>query len=213
MRHYIRQAMFIGVLVIFPLMATAQISLGVRGGPLFSKPTIGESSVSSHLSVRSMTGFSVGAVVQVRMTEKVALVFEPGFVRKGLDMVPEPNQLFSERVFGLDYVELPVNLKMTFTRGAVQPFVTLGSALAYKVSESWTIKTGSTEQPADQPDVFARYDVTALLGGGLSVAIADPIAFVIDGRYSFGLNYIEETGAARIRSAEWRLGAGMLLRF
>ncbi len=212
MKNFFRKAVVIAACFIFPLVATAQLSLGIRGGPLFSRPSIGETDVSKYVSVRSLTGFSLGAVIQIRLTDNVALVAEPGFVRKGLDLVPEPNQFFTDWVFDLDYVELPVNLKMTFTPGTVQPYVTVGSAVAYKVSEDWTVTTRSTQQAADQADVFSRYDVTAVVGGGLSLAMFDPVSLVIDGRYSFGLNYIEKTGSGRIRSAEWRLGTGVVVR-
>ncbi len=210
MRHFLRQPVLFATLFVFPLAASAQILIGVRGGPLLSQPTIGKDDVATFASTRAVDGFSLGATIQLPMTGNVALVIEPGYVRKGLKVAFEPAVFLNEWTTRLEYIELPFSLKLSFLNESVRPYITAGSAVAYKLTETSTL-SGNGQQSIELPEQFARYDVTLTLGGGFSLAILDLASFFIDGRYSFGLNNIDKTGAAGIKSAEWRIAGGFMV--
>jgi hypothetical protein len=205
----------------------AQISLGARGGIVSSRPTIDPYLPATYTQSRALNGPAVGVVIEFRLTDNVSFLLEPGYVRKRMNVswqYPVNGYDFSRRVYftsytntgkwpaTADYVEIPLSLKMRFLGGPVHPYITAGSAIAYKIKESFTA-TGTFHNWYTDPDVgfYNRYDVTVQIGAGISYLLLDPASLFAEGRYSFGLNTVDRFGLLGMKSAEWRISGGVMV--
>ena len=204
--------MSIRILLIFIIVSTSSgsaqepVSFGITGGPVFSKPLLSEFGSLPAGTTTSSTFASVSGILRVPLKGTLFIQSEPAYVRKGL--------VWHETLYGYaysltasaDYVELPVFLGTSFILGPISTYLMIGPGVAYKLSEKtdFGVNWGST------PDLYVRYDVSLNGGGGLLYRVAQPASILLEARYSFGLNQVNESGSGMLRSSEIRLAAGLL---
>ena len=212
--------------VCVPHLSRAQVSIGARGGAVYSRPTTLTNAPSRFVPSETVNGASAALVLEVSLADRVTLLVEPGFVRKGMNIGWERDYYVVDGVAywvgghpfvdrwntTVDYIELPICLKMSFLDGPIHPYLTAGSGIAYKLKESYTV-TGVSYSQERYPDAgfYARYDVTLQTGAGISYCALDPVSVLVDGRYSFGLNNVDRIGWLGMKSAEWRISGGIMV--
>jgi hypothetical protein len=226
MKRQMILVLLIASAVCVPHPTWAQISIGARGGIVYSRPSTNPMYPSTSMTSETAKGSEAGLVVEIRLAENVSFLVEPGYVRKGM------NVDWSYTVYGVDisrwvsiplytntgqwsatadYIELPLSLKMSFFDGPLRPYLVAGSCIAYKIKESFTSTGLPDENPNTDMGVYARYDVTLQVGAGISYVFLDPLSVFLDGRYSLGLNNIDLMGRLGMKSAEWRITGGIMV--
>jgi hypothetical protein len=213
--------------VCVPHQSWAQVSIGARGGIVYSWPSTNPMYPPTSMTSETVKGSEAGLVVEIRLADHVSFLLEPGYIRKGMKVGWQYTVYgydFDRRAYfpaytltgqwsaTADYLELPLSLKMSFLDGPVRPYLIAGSAIAYKMKESFT-STGSEYYDNLNIDMgfYTRYDVTLQLGAGISYLFLDPVSIFTDGRYSVGLNNIDLTGRLGMKSAEWRISGGIMV--
>lgn len=195
------------ILLLMAARANSQgLSIGIKGGMLYSDPTTSEGiPPGAYLELRSKH-VTFGGILEIPLDDPVDLVVEPAFVRRSASMIlPFFSTTFSE-VFTADYLEIPVSLKMTFPWGPLQPYAIVGAGAAYKVTERHEF----TVPGFTSSDMYSRYDVALHIGGGVSYPILPGMSALIDVRYVRGFNQANLSGPAGMKSSEFRGGVGIL---
>ncbi len=161
-----------------------RVSFGVQGGLSFANASLGSSSVSGN-----RTGFTAGAFAQTALLPGfLYLQPELNFVQKGA----ENSQFGALATSRLNYIEVPVLVKVRFIIPKIRPFGFAGPSAAYLLSSS-TEGAGV----ASNVERFNRIDLSAVIGAGFGFQLSDAIdspEMTVSVRYSTGLNNIDSTG-------------------
>ena len=189
--------------------AAAQ-TLGVVGGLNMSSI---KGDAPQDVSWGGKTGFVVGLVGELRLTDEVRLLVQPTLTRRGSSLaveVPEQEEPVDSGSVSLDYVTVPVLVKVLAGNG--RTFVTSGLDFGFLTGA--TLREGSKEE--DVKDRVQNFDVAVNFGFG-GVVYAGRPNVSLELRYSQSLlnlansNTTEEALPARFRSSGFQLLAGVLL--
>ena len=183
----------------FVMPAHAQVKLGVIGGLNLANISFDPAAGSSPSRA---TAFGAGGVVQFRLAENVALQLEPMYLQKGArqegsfefgfdDTGSDSSLSFNVDVKAkLNYLELPVMLKLEIGTGSTRPYVMAGPTIGYRLSAK---ETGSVSGPGfneqideDVKDLTKSMDFGLGFGAGVNFPAGRNTVFV-QGRYALGL--------------------------
>lgn len=190
------------VVLLVGLLLPAPASAQVRGRQLGFRAGVVVAHLSSDEIVdpESRTGFTFGAFLGLPLSSVVSL--EPGlsYAQKGAK--------YSEDDFSvtlqLDYVEIPFLLRFDLpSSGSVGahvragPVVSLETSCSVKASApqaSLSFDCDANELDEDAIETKSL-DLGALVGGGLTLAVASRVDLLLDVSYDFGLTDINDSGS------------------
>jgi hypothetical protein len=169
------------ILIHFSLFSFAQVSFGVKGGLNLSNISI-KNPLGDFLkeeNVKSSIGFHGGVYLQVHLSDKLSLIPELQYTKRGYTY-DENNPLPKSRV-NLNYLELPVFLSYFPIEWLG---IDLGPNVAYIVAA--TIKADGSSR-----SVSSAYDkIDFSISGGVRIRINEKISAI--GRYNYGLTTVDE---------------------
>ena len=189
----IKQILMMTLVLFLVQSASAQVKLGLMGGANFSNFRVGvdqpipvplPNNASAQGSFSSRTSFAIGGVAEYSLSPMIALSVQPMYSRQGSKFKfdgPVVNPLSPESTVKLNYIDIPVMLKVQFGGSSAKPYVTSGFTLGFLTSA----KSGS----ADFKDDLKSTNISWNIGGGLSMP-AGGRTFFIEGRYMLGLSDI-----------------------
>ncbi len=160
--------------------ANAETRVGIQAGASFS--TFQTSPQEEGVDFGTRTGLVAGTVVDLGLGRRLTLRLEPAYAQRGSELVI---RLFGEESRGklkLEYVELPVLLRVGLGGGRIQPYLIGGPTVAYRLSA----KTQTGAESEDVSEFFQRWDFGIAAGGGLEFPAGSARVF-LEGRYNFGL--------------------------
>lgn len=151
-------------------------------------------------------GFNGGIFINKSLVGPFSLQPEAHYSQTGVKYTVSNSSATVSAALNVDYVEIPVLLRMDFGKGSpLHPFIYGGPGGAFRIScdistitSATTVKTGCAENTTStSKDPIEKYDVSAIGGAGLSLSGLGR-SFALSARYSHGLSKIttETTGAA-----------------
>ncbi|MEO5800977.1 MAG: porin family protein [Gemmatimonadales bacterium] len=166
MRNLFRALLVIGALA--PLhAASAQTTFGIKGGLSFATLS------NKHPDWDNRTGFAAGVALDMR-AGPIGIQPEVLYVQKGVKSDGSPDSDAPK----LDYIEVPILLKVTIPIPAIQPFVYAGPSIGFRL----TCKVGEIDCDSD---AVKSTDFGAALGGG--IRLGGNKGITLEGRYMWGL--------------------------
>lgn len=199
-----KKIFLLNALVVCACNVFAQVSLIPKAGITFANPALSKENVlaNGRSSLASLTG---GLGVSFRLTRDNFLSIQPEILysRKGL----VNKQLLSSDIhYQLNYVELPLLLKVNFGGEKVKLYVNAGPSIGYLLNGRLKGRTGNTSilNPASEYNVpiefvdrpvgpslnllYAnRIEAGLNFGGGVGYAFAGNTVVFLDVRYNLGL--------------------------
>jgi opacity protein-like surface antigen len=197
---------FFALLLVLPVGAqtrlgfTAGLNLANSGSDELADAIAADAGADTELSSR--LGFAVGGVLQLMLSENVALQFQPMYLQKGTKIKIDAFD-FDDTVT-LSYIEVPVMAKFMLGASQTRPYVMGGPTLGLKVGAS------ADELDVDSDD-FNGFDFGVAFGGGVSFPAGNN-SFFVEGRFAFGLSNIlkEDTfGDLSAKNKGIMINAGM----
>jgi hypothetical protein len=205
------------ILLIGFLSASAQISIGVQGGAVFSKPKSTyevNSTLPITVEASSRTGFMAGLIVDLPLGESgFRLMPELNYVSKGgrgstqigISLPTGPAQIGIDLTSTINYLELPVSLAYSapvgdhfFVMGA-GPYVAAG--LNGKTLAKFSDDVGISDQ--EEPIVFGsvgdeirRWDY----GANLMAGFIHHSGLMLKANYSLGIPNLANEGNPELRN-------------
>jgi hypothetical protein len=170
-------------LLAMPGPAAANVQFGIKAGGNMSTIT-GADAQNIETTLKHKVGFVAGVFVAFNMGSVFTLQIEGLYTMKGVDGTyfdPDTSTAYNEKL-SANYVEIPLLLKFRIPTPLVSPFVFLGPAVGFKLSEKVTM-LGETSTTAG---FFKKNDYGAIFGGGLNIGSH----FQLDVRYSMGLQKV-----------------------
>jgi hypothetical protein len=196
---------FILLLAFFAIanLSMAQVSLIPKAGVTIANVALDDDNFHSD-NKKNMIGFTGGLGINFALTEDEFLSLQPEilYVQKGF--AAEQNGLTDyEYTYKLDYLEVPVLLKIGFGGEVVRGYVNLGPSVGYLlsgnvkgegdfaeiISEDVDEKIEFTDSETDDPTKLHanRIEFGANFGAGLGVSLGGRSLLFVDARYNAGL--------------------------
>jgi hypothetical protein len=152
----------------------AQAQVGIKGG--VSHGNISNSGALPG-DLGSRTGFTVGLSVASAPTSVVGLGLEGMYTQRGA------NSAGNASSFELDYVDVPLYLRLAVPSPGLQPFVYAGPQVSFEVR----CRTGvaECEDDSDRPSIT----YAGVIGAGLRLGEASGLS--VEGRYVYGLRDLD----------------------
>jgi hypothetical protein len=147
------------------------ISGGVKVGA--NVATLSVDNDDDDIDFKNRTGVVAGGFIDIGLTERISVQPEVLFAQKGAKADFDEGDLKIK----LDFVEIPVLLKVNFSGATVRPFVVVGPGFGFRT----TAKQEFAGQEEDFKDDTESIDVSAIVGIGVQVGPA-----MVEARYDFG---------------------------
>lgn len=182
-------------------------SFGIKGGLVSSElrfDDLGDGGEEFEDFLSKRTGFAGGVFVKFALGGgALGFQLEGLYVQKGMKGEAEG----AEGELVLTYAELPVLLRFGFGAGTVRPYLLGGASAAYELSCKIKVTFDGLEfdEDCDSETVEGetgggerrKVDLGAVLGGGLEFGLGRT-TFLVEARYSRGLQSLDETGETDI---------------
>lgn len=179
-------------------MSPYRLSFGIHGGLAFSNASVTNDNVSS-----SRSGFTVGSFLQTAILPGFLYIQpELNYIQKGA----ENSQFGVPARTRLNYLELPLFVKVRFMIPRIRPFIQAGPSAAYLLNTS--LEGAGVSNDVNR---FNNLDISAVFGAGLGFQLGEAVdstEMLISARYSTGLNNID-AGAGSWKSNYFSVLAGL----
>jgi hypothetical protein len=177
------------------------IRIGIEGGLNLANQSI--SGNYSGPSRENRAGIVIGGVAELGISDLFFIQIEPRYTQKGMkwgsfERRDEANQYLGtfESMQELDYLELPLLLKMRFGSGGFRPYAFIGPNIGILLSAKYRLTmlsggpAGTPDETQDVKSKVASTDACFDFGAGAEYLISPNIALFGAARYSLGLNNI-----------------------
>jgi hypothetical protein len=203
----------------FSLSAQTQISIGPRLGINLAKWST-DDSADEILTIDNRLGLLAGGVLELRFNDNLALQPEINFIQKGFktelavfDTVPD-----TEVRFILNYLEIPVLLKVGKSFGSARFDVLAGPSFGYAINGKTRTKFNLDGDESDigqsvdfEEAGLKRFDMSVQVGAAFTFGLGEKTDLFIDGRYLLGLTNLNDTGDdSEARNRGIAFSAGLL---
>ncbi|HEY3386526.1 MAG TPA: porin family protein [Saprospiraceae bacterium] len=221
------------------VLFSAMLKLGLTQSSITAHVGAGPSTVDVNGSeiinlvdpyIKPITQFTAGIQYEKAISRQLALLTGAQYTTRGFSMREE----FNIGIFGIDvpigaevqtklnYLEAPVMLKYYFTESGVSPYIKAGASGAYALDGKITPKLNAIIPwslptiPLNLDDeIYNRFDVSAVVGAGVSVPVSNAGALQFDLTYRHSLNdmFHDNLTDIRIKSNGFSAGIGYTIRF
>jgi hypothetical protein len=161
-----------------PLIAGAQTSIGVKVGGAFG--TMPATPHADFATLETRTALTVGAYFSLSLSQLIALQPEVFYTQKGTRVTgvdgDPPIHLTAE--FLLDYIEVPVLLRLNFGTHGVRPYVMAGPSFNYNIRA----RVRENPRSDDISDNIANFELALTAGVGVEFG-----HLLVEGRFSEGI--------------------------
>jgi hypothetical protein len=182
-----------------PCAFAGETTFGIKAGLSFSSAAGGPDYWDD--SIEWKTGMTAGAFLNHALSENFSLQPEFIYTQKGFGSALLEDLLDIGLTFSIDYVEIPVLAKYTFSAGKnFRPALYAGPSFAYclgsELSFSWGIFSGDI----DFSSLTHTTDFLIVLGGGFDYA-AGGGTLVVDARFTYGFTNVIMSGDFEINGS------------
>jgi len=179
---------------LLPRTVIAQNYVGVLGGLNISNIHVEDE------DFKNVTKYGAGAVLDLRLTDNLALHVEPMYLTMGTKQeLPGSFQGVAPVTIRLDQsaISVPILLKFDILSDEFRPYVMAGPFISFRLDSELGIETGAGTFTGDAKNITKGSDFGVALGGGLSYAIGETRIFV-EGRYALGLVDVSTAGGVQV---------------
>ncbi|RMG61383.1 MAG: PorT family protein [Calditrichaeota bacterium] len=182
----------LALLALFSTGQAQQHQIGVIGGLNFDDVT-GTDPEGDKIDVSTRTGFGIGGLLDLALSERVGLRFEPMFMEKGAKDEDDGEKI----TFKLRYLQLPLHLRLSGGNRNTRPFLMLGPAVGVKLSAKAIDKFNGQTIEADYDNIISSINLTLDAGAGLDIRL-EQVTLFLEGYYALGISDIGQAGEVRV---------------
>ncbi len=216
-----------GFLAIASAAHAQQMMIGVRGGANFANEAWNDPGNTQSVSVKP--GVIGGAEFDYALDRFLAISFDVLYDQKGA-YYRSTDGIYNQdsAAWTTGYLEVPLLAKVSFGRGAINPYLFAGSSIGFLLSNVEKLHTyRSTFVPdgvgglypvdttADIADSTTKIDFSIVAGAGISFRFPTGPVLFFDAAYAYGLTnidnyYWDKIYGISMFSRDIRLAAGIL---
>jgi hypothetical protein len=200
--------------------AQPQMRFGLNAGVNFGNQSFSPEYFGNSKSYR--LGFVVGTLAEIGFSEFWSIQLEPRYIQKGMKetgipvTIDDPNPVgYVDQTIALDYLEVPVLLKVKFGTSDFRPFAFAGPSIAFRLSARQNLEGYPINGPTDSDlgSLYQSIDASFEIGGGTEYQISTFTAMFGGVRYSMGLSNLSSSTIGTVRSYGFQILVGALVDF
>jgi hypothetical protein len=202
------------LLLSFALGAYAQVSIGPKAGVNIATWE-GDDLMVEDNELTSIPLLQFGLVTEFMLSDRVAIQPEFLYFQKGFGVETTVSETSFTTKTILNYIEVPVLVKVNLITSPVEVFVTAGPSFGYGLDGKMVFDGEGEKEEIDidfEEDELSRLDLSASVGAGVQFPLGSGKLFV-DGRYLLGLNTIDGSEPAEDRLDMKNRGIGIAAGF
>jgi hypothetical protein len=142
--------------------------------------------------------FAAGGFVEYPLSPAISLMGEVLYTMKGgkKSYTSVPPQLLASRLrfeetFDLDYIEVPILLKVCLpAQGPIRPYLLAGPGIAFNIRARWE-ESNTEDFSEDLTEYIKSIDYGFIIGGGAAFSVG-PHTMSLGARYELGLFSIDD---------------------
>jgi len=194
-------------LLLLSMPAYAQLSFGLKGGVNVAEFSIKDQGATIPQS--SINGFTLGAVLEIGITDNIFIQPEAIFLQKGSEL----NTALAEIKTNVNYLDIPVLLKIKLLNTKLLNINVLGGpSFGLALNGEETTAGGQTiDINFGGENGLKRFDLGINAGGGVGVNLGS-IGVFGDVRYLFGVSDISEDANREIKNKGLNLSVGLIFK-
>lgn len=194
-------------LLLLSMPAYAQLSFGLKGGVNVAEFSIQEQGATIPQS--SINGFTLGAVLEIGITDNIFIQPEAIFLQKGSEL----NTALAEIKTNVNYLDIPVLLKIKLLNTKLLNINVLGGpSFGLALNGEETTAGGQTiDINFGGDNGLKRFDLGINAGGGVGINLGS-IGVFGDVRYLFGVSDISEDANREIKNKGLNLSVGLIFK-
>lgn len=187
--------------------AYTQLSFGLKGGVNVAEFSIKDQGATIPQS--SVNGFTLGAVLEIGITDNIFIQPEAIFLQKGSEL----NTSLTNLKTNVNYLDIPVLLKIKLLNTKLLNINLLGGpSFGLALNGEETTAGGQTVDINFGGDNgLKRFDLGINAGGGVGVNLGS-IGVFGDVRYLFGVSDISEDANREIKNKGLNLSVGLIFK-
>ena len=207
MTSVIKSSILAIVLLLLTVPIYAQISFGLKGGVNVAEFSITDQGATIPQS--SVNGFTLGAVLEVGITDNIFIQPEAIFLQKGSEL----NTSITELKTSVNYLDIPVLLKLKLINTDLLNINLLGGpSFGLALNGEETTAGGQTvDINFGGENGLKRFDLGINAGGGVGINLGS-IGVFGDVRYLFGVSNISEDSNREIKNKGLNLSVGLMFK-
>jgi hypothetical protein len=170
------------------------LSAGINAGV-----DISTANTSEDLSLSSRKGLILGGAVELTLVQP--LTFRAGiqYVEKGFQVTTTSGGTTAGD-YNFNYLDFPINLKLSLGNPSFDPFVFAGTTLGTVLSAT-QVANGTSQDVKDQLSSVA---MSLDLGGGIGFEFSRHLSLVTQATYSFGLTDAAKEQSSFFNRSSWK---------
>jgi len=197
MRRILLSAGLIIAATLAPLSAGhAQLTFGGFAGVNFSSLDI--SALDPDESTSSRTGGMFGGYLGTHLGRLFTVRLEGYWTRKGADLQESGSSVGS---FKIDYIEVPLILRVNLPLVVIKPAIYAGPAISFKTS--CTAEDSTISESCEDVAMISSTDFSGIIGAGIGFG---PITLDVQYDRSFS-SILDEDGASEVKNETWTVRA------
>ena len=174
------------IILLFPDISHAQLSLGVVGGLNMTKL---KGDKPKNADYTSSIGMEFGLLIDLKLSDHVIMSVQPSYIQKGSKIsftVPEEEKPVDSIKIRLDYIVIPVLFKIDANN---KRFYALGGVEAGIPVKAYAEFINQPGEKEDIGSIVSKVNIVMHFGVGYRIPIGNSI-LSIEGRYLQGLNNV-----------------------
>lgn len=207
MTSVVKSSILAIVLLLLTVPVFAQISFGLKGGVNVAEFSLKEQGATVPQS--TVNGFTLGAVVEIGITDNIFIQPEAIFLQKGSEL----NTSITGLTTNVNYLDIPVLLKIKLINTDLLNINLLGGpSLGLALNGEETTAGGQTvDINFGGENGLKRFDLGINAGGGVGINLGS-IGIFGDVRYLFGVSDISEDANREIKNKGLNLSVGLMFK-
>jgi hypothetical protein len=179
---------------------TGEMTFGVMAGLQYAK--LSQDPEPNEVELKYKAGLLAGAFLGIPITDVVSIEPQVLFSQKGAKVEGTGNNSDLEGSIRINYIEVPVLLKLWFPgyNSQVTPFLFAGPAVGFKVSckAEGVILAVTGDRDCEEVEVISvkSTDFSGTVGGGIKFRAGNQLV-ILDARYTHGFTNINDSNDDR----------------
>ncbi len=184
-----------------------KLSLGFEAGL-----NLANANITPTVTTSGKTGFLVGGLLDINFSRNFSVVPGVRFITKGyVQSFTDANGNNITETVNLNYLEIPVLLRVEFPLTEVKPYIFAGPELGFNMSATADDVGGGQSTSTDVSTNVSGTDFGLLFGGGVGFKVTSKIDLFASFGYSLGLsNILKNNTNATIKNTGIQLTAGAM---
>jgi hypothetical protein len=167
----------------FSASAQSKMGIGIKAG--LNMASVGGDGTDNY---KSRMGLYAGALFEVQFSDMFAGQIEAAYSMEGAKEEGTMMGVAYTATVKLDYLEIPILLKVILPVPAVNPYIIVGPALGINLGATVTAEAGGQTHDTDIKDAISGTDFGLAFGAGVAI----PMGLIVELRYTLGLSNINK---------------------